>query len=166
MDAITFHFIISFVVSEGLDIRLMDVITSYLYESIDNDIYMKIPLRFKLLEANNKKPRNMCSIKLQRSLYGLKQSGRMWYNRLNEYLLKEEYANNPICPCIFIKKSETGFAIIGMYVDDLNLIGTSEELTRTAKYLKKEFKMKDLGKTKFCLGLQIEYFPTRSIDIY
>ena len=101
----------------------------------------------------------MCSIKLQRSLYGLKQSRRMWYNRLNEYLLKEEYANNPICPCIFIKKSETGFAIIGMYVDNLNLIGTPEELTRTAKYLKKEFKMKDLGKTKFCLGLQIEYFP-------
>ena len=103
----------------------------------------------------------MCSIKLQRSLYGLKQSGRMWYNRLSEYLLKEGYANNPICPCIFIKILETGFAIITVYVDDLNLIRTSEELTKTAKYLKKEFEMKDLGKTKFCLGLQIEHFPTR-----
>ena len=47
-----------------------------------------------------------------------------------------------------------------MYVGDLNLIGTLEELTRTTKYLKKEFEMKDLGKTKFCLGLQIENFPT------
>ena len=52
--------------------RLMDDITAYLYGSIDNDIYMKITERFKLPEANNKKPRNMCSIKLQRSLYGLK----------------------------------------------------------------------------------------------
>ncbi|RVW18477.1 Retrovirus-related Pol polyprotein from transposon TNT 1-94 [Vitis vinifera] len=101
----------------------------------------------------------MYSIKLQRSLYGLKQSGRMWYNRLSEYLLKEGYVNNPICPCIFIKKSETGFAIIAVYVDDLNLVGTPEELTRTTNYLKKEFEMKDLGKTKFCLGLQIEHFP-------
>ena len=117
----------------------MDVITTYLYGSIDNDIYMKIIEGFKLPKANNTKPRNMCSIKLQRSLYGLKQSGRMWYNRLNEYLLKEGYANNPICPCIFIKKSKTRFAIIVVYVDDLNLIGTPEELTRTAKYLKKEF---------------------------
>ncbi|RVW51150.1 Retrovirus-related Pol polyprotein from transposon TNT 1-94 [Vitis vinifera] len=83
----------------------------------------------------------------------------MWYNRLNEYLLKEGYVNNPICPCIFIKKSETRFAIIALYVDDLNLVGTLEELTRTTNYLKKEFEMKDLGKTKFCLGLQIEYFP-------
>ena len=36
----------------------------------------------------------------------------------------------------FFKKSETGFAIIVVYVDDLNLIGTPEELTRTTKYLK------------------------------
>ncbi|RVW81532.1 Retrovirus-related Pol polyprotein from transposon TNT 1-94 [Vitis vinifera] len=146
-------------VSERLDMRLMDVITAYLYESMDNDIYMKIPEGFKLPNANNTKPRSMYSIKLQRSLYGLKQSGRMWYNRLSEYLLKEGYVNNPICPCIFIKKSETGFAIIAVYIDDLNLVGTPEELIRTTNYLKKEFEMKDLGKTKFCLGLQIEHFP-------
>ena len=67
--------------------------------------------------------------------------------------------NNPICPCIFIKKLEIGFAIITVYVDDLNLVGTPKELTRTTNYLKKEFEMKDLGKIKFCLGLQIEHFP-------
>ena len=61
----------------------------------------------------------------------------MWYNRLSEYLLKEGYVNNPICPCVFIKKSETRFAIIAVYVDDLNLVGTLEELTKTAEYLKK-----------------------------
>ena len=77
MDAITFHFLISLAISEGLNMRFMDVITTYLYRSIDNDIYMKIPEGFKLPEANNTKPRNMFSIKLQRSLYELKQSGRM-----------------------------------------------------------------------------------------
>ena len=61
----------------------------------------------------------------------------MWYNRLSEYLLKEGYVNNPICSCVFIKKSETGFAIIAVYVDDLNLVGTPEELTKIAEYLKK-----------------------------
>ena len=57
--------------------HLMDVITSYLYVSIDNDMCMKILKGFKLLEANNIKPCSMCSIKVQRSLYGLKQSQRM-----------------------------------------------------------------------------------------
>ena len=159
MDAIIFCFLISLAISEGLDMHLMHVIIAYLYGSIDNDIYMKIPKGFKLPEANNTKPRNMCSIKLQRSLYGLKQSGRMWYNRLSEYLLKEGYANNPICPSIFIKKLETGFAIIVVYVDDLNLIGTPKKLTRTTKYLKNEFEMKDLRKKKFLSRLANRAFP-------
>ena len=54
--------------------------------------------------------------------------------------------NNLISPCIFIKKSETGFAIIAVYVDDLNLVGTPKELIRTTNYLKKEFEMKDISK--------------------
>ena len=64
MDAITFRFLISLAVSEGLDMHLMDVIASYLYLSIDNDIYMKILEGFKFPEVNNTKPRCMCSIKL------------------------------------------------------------------------------------------------------
>ena len=116
MDAIIFRFLISLVVFERLGMPLIDVITTYLYGSKDNDIDMKILEGFKLPEANNIKPHNTCSIKLQQSLYGLKQCERMWYNRLSECLLKEGYANNLICPCIFIKKSETGFAIIVMYM--------------------------------------------------
>ena len=65
--------------------------------------------------------------------------------------------NNSICPCVFIKKTENGFAIIAVYVDDLNLIGTPEELIKTTNYLRKEFEMKDHGKTRYCFGLQIEY---------
>jgi hypothetical protein len=159
MDAITFRFLISSVVTENLSMRLMDVVTTYLYGSLDNDIYMKIPEGYKMPETYNSKSRNMYFIKLQRSLYGLKQSGRMWYNRLSEYSLKEGFENNPICPCVFIKKSEFGFAIVVVYVDDLNLAGTPEELTKTFDYLNNEFEMKDLSKTKFCLGLQIEHLP-------
>ena len=113
MDVITFHFLISLAVPKGLDMHLMNVITTYLYRSMDNDIYMKIPEGFKLPDAN-KKPRIMYSIKLQRSLYGLKQPRRVLYNHLSEYLLKEWYMNNPICLCILIKKLETEFTIIAI----------------------------------------------------
>lgn len=34
-----------------LDMRLMDVVTVYLYGSLENDIYMKIPKGFKMHEA-------------------------------------------------------------------------------------------------------------------
>ena len=101
MDAITFWYLISLTVSEGLDMCFMDVLTSYLYRSINTDIDMKIPEGFKLPEPTNPKPRNMYSIKLQRSLYKLKQSRCMWYNLLSEYMLKEWYMNNPICMCFY-----------------------------------------------------------------
>ena len=43
MDSIIFRYLICLAVSEGLDLRLMDVVTTYLHGYLDNDIYMKIP---------------------------------------------------------------------------------------------------------------------------
>ena len=56
-------------------------------------------------------------------------------------------------PCIFIRAKDTGFVIIAVYVDDLNLIGSPKEITDMSINLTKEFEMKDLGQTKFYLGL-------------
>ena len=47
---------------------------------------------------------------------------------------------------MFIKKSYYGFAIVTVYVDDINLIRTLKELEKTVGHLKSEFEMKDLGK--------------------
>jgi hypothetical protein len=81
----------------------------------------------------------------------------MWYNRLSEYLMKKGFMNNEDCPCVLIRKSNKGFYIISVYVDDLNIIGTTEDIEEASSYLKSEFEMKDLGKTKYCLGMQIEH---------
>ena len=56
--------------------RLIDVVTVYLYGSLDNNIYMKIPEGFKMPEASSLKPKELYSIKLQISLYGLKKLER------------------------------------------------------------------------------------------
>ena len=84
MDAMTFLYLIGLVVHENLEIYLMDVVTTYLYGSLDNEIYMKVPEGLKMPEAYSSKSREIYSIRLQKSLYGLKHSGRMWYNRLSE----------------------------------------------------------------------------------
>ena len=46
-----------------------------------------------------------------------------------------------------------------VYVDDLNLVGTPKELTRTTKYLKNEFEMQDLEKTKILSQSADQVFP-------
>jgi len=55
VDAITFRFFIGLIVTESLDMRLMDVVITYLYGSLDNDIYMKILEGYKMLETYNSK---------------------------------------------------------------------------------------------------------------
>ena len=96
VDATTFRYLISLVIQEGIDLRLMDVVTAYLYGALDTDIYMKLPEGFKLPNSCKSSSREHLSIKLNKSLYGLKQSARMWYNRLSEYLSKEGYKNDSV----------------------------------------------------------------------
>ena len=114
---------------------------------------------FKLLEANSKKPRSMYSIKLQWSLYELKQFGHMSYNHFSEYLLKEGYVNNPICPCIFIKKSETEFAIIAVYVDYLLELPKSSQEQQIA--WKRNFRWKILEKQNFVSACKSSIFQMK-----
>jgi len=65
------------------------------------------------------------------------QSGRMWYNRLNDYSTSKGYKNNTICTCIFIKKTTYGYVIIAVDVDDLNIIGMNKEILEVIELLKK-----------------------------
>jgi hypothetical protein len=62
--------------------------------------------------------------------------------------------------CVFIRKSTTGFCIISVYVDDLNIIGHTKEVDVARNHFKMKFEMKDLGRTKFFLGLQLEHLQT------
>ena len=84
----------------------------------------------------------------------------MWYNRLSEFLVKKGYTNNDDYPCVFTKKSPTRFCIISVYVDDLSIIGNPKDIEEARNHLTTEFVMKDLGKTKYCLGLQLEHLPS------
>ena len=64
VDATTLRYLMSLVISEKPEIYLMDVVIAYLYGSLDNDIYMKIPEGFKLSEKYNSSLEGFYSIKL------------------------------------------------------------------------------------------------------
>ena len=132
MSEIMFRYLISLAVQKRLSMQLMDVVTAYLYGSLDSDLYMKVPDGISI--PNQGTNRNMYCVKLKRSLYGLKQSERMWYNRLSEYLVQKGYSNSDDCPCVFIKRSSSGFCIISVYVDDINIIGNSESIDEARRW--------------------------------
>jgi hypothetical protein len=121
-------------IQKHISLQLMDVVTAYLYGSLDSNIYMKVSngISVSIMNANH----NIYCVNLVKSLYGLKQLGRIWYNRLKEFLLKKGYSNSDDCPCVFI-------------------IGHAKVIDEAHNHLKREFEMKDLGKTKLYLVLQI-----------
>jgi hypothetical protein len=88
-----------------MSLHLMDVVTAYFYESLDSDIYIKVPDGISISNANVE--HNIYCVKLNKSLYNLKQSKMMCNNRLKEFLLNKCYYNNYDCPCVFIHKSPT-----------------------------------------------------------
>jgi hypothetical protein len=102
MNEINFRYLISLAIQNHLSLQLMDVVTVYLYGSLDSDIYMKVLDGIPVLNMHVK--HNMYCVKLVKSLYGLKQSRRMWYNRLKEFLLNKGYSNSDDCPCVFYQK--------------------------------------------------------------
>ena len=52
----------SLTASKNLKMHLMDVVTAYLYGSLDNDIYMKLPEGLKMSGALKEKSREICSV--------------------------------------------------------------------------------------------------------
>jgi hypothetical protein len=59
------------------------------------------------------------------------------------------------------QKIQSGIYIISFYFDDLNIIGNKFDIDEACHHLTTKFEMKDLGKTKFFLGLQLEHLPSR-----
>eukprot|EP00833_Pecoramyces_ruminatium_P002112 jgi/Orpsp1_1/1176144/evm.model.c7180000056545.1 len=85
----TLRTIVSIAVQNKFNIHQMDIKTAYLNAKLDEEIYMEMP--------EGMKQKGYC--KLNRALYGLKQSGRMWNETLNKVLLKLGFKRFLSDPC-------------------------------------------------------------------
>lgn len=98
-------------------------------------------------------------VKDLRSPYRLKEGRRIWYQQFKAEMASLNFVNDDITPCLFIKQDGNEFVIIAIYVDDINIFWTPTLTTETTEKLQIVFKMKDIRKPSFCLGLQFDYLP-------
>jgi hypothetical protein len=70
-------FMLSVVVAFDFEVEQMDVKTSFLHGDLEEEIYMKQPEGFVV------KGKKELVCKMKKSLYGLKQSPRMWYQKFD-----------------------------------------------------------------------------------
>ena len=136
-----------------MQLHQMDVKTAYLHAPIDCEIYMEQPEGFEITSHTEEK----LVWRLRKSLYGLKQSGRMWNSLLHEQLLEMGFEQNAVDHCLYMKCIQGDKMFVLVWVDDLIVAGKNEDLLNDVKQMLKErFKMKDLGKLSCFLGIDFE----------
>ena len=135
-----------FAIANQLDMEIhqMDVQTAFLNGNREHEIYMKQPIGF----VQKGKENFVC--KLEKGLYGLKQSARCWYQMLNDYLQQVHYQQCPSDPCVYWKQTDRGLIIIAIHVDDLIIVSNDTQMLMQEKnILSKRFVMRDLGEAHF-----------------
>lgn len=139
--------LLSIAAQKNLIIRQLDVKTAFLYGTLEEDIYMEIPEGVK---ADRNK---IC--KLNKSLYGLKQSSRCWNRKFTEFLVKFGFVQSQADNCVFIGNLDSVQALLILYVDDALIMSESKTvLDKIVNYLKQGFKIKELDLNRF-VGLEI-----------
>jgi len=128
----------------------MDVSSAFLNGDLDEEIYMAQPEGF----AAQGQEHLVC--RLKKSLYGLKQSPRQWYQKLHSTLSDLGFSRCASDHCVWIWAKDGIKVIIPAYVDDLTLACNNvPTLKRIKEELKKRYKMRDLGPIAYILGIEV-----------
>lgn len=122
----SFRILLALATYLNFEIHHLDVQTAFLHGDLPEEIYMEQPQHF----VDPERPQYVC--RLHRSLYGLKQSPRLWFQCFNTFMLQHGYYRLLSEPNIYIRHTSTSFLIVALYVDDIPLIGSSASLVTTA----------------------------------
>jgi len=128
----------------------LDFTTAYLNGEIDADVYMKQPAGY--VDAEH--PDWVCHLK--KGLYGLKQGGRLWNNKLNDYLLSIGFSRSKADSCMYTRHEGDDITVLSIYVDDVIYFSTAAANRDKIKHqLEEKFKMTDLGQLHwFLVGME------------
>ncbi|EPZ37091.1 hypothetical protein O9G_005746, partial [Rozella allomycis CSF55] len=135
----------------GWILHQADVETAYLNGTVREVLYMEQPEGFAAKGAEDM----VC--KINKALYGLKQAGREWNRRIDRDLKRAGFKRCKADYCVYTKRVRDKIIIIALYVDDIIIAANCAELLKeTKEYLAQQYKIKDLGKLNWCLGVHIE----------
>ena len=150
----TIRLIIALAAQEGWEIHHMDVKSAFLNGELAEEVFVSQPPGF---EVNGEEEK---VLKLSKALYGLKQAPRAWNTKLDQTLVQLGFEKCPLEHALYKKCHGTSKLLVGVYVDDLIITGTStEEVASFKKQMKDRFSMSDLGLLSYYLGIEVRQSP-------
>ena len=95
----------------------------------------------------------MC--KLKKTLYGLKQEPRTWYDMMDRFLMRLVFTKSKAYSNLYFKVEGGRPMMLLLYVKDLSLTEKVEVIKVARRRLAAEFEMKDLGMMQYFLGMEV-----------
>ncbi|WVZ17541.1 hypothetical protein V8G54_010523 [Vigna mungo] len=143
----TLRLLLAIAASNQWILKQLDVNNAFLHGDLHEEVYMQPPSGLLI-----HKPNQVC--KLQRSLYGLKQASRQWYDKLSTFLLSNNYIRSNVDHSFFLKHDNCHTTAILIYMDDIVLSGNNAtEIQHITTSLDNLFHIKNLGDLTYFLGL-------------
>jgi hypothetical protein len=129
------------------NIQQVDVKCTFLNGVPDKELFIKVPKGFGVeLPPGH-------GLKLQKLLYGLKQSPRCWYHSLKDFFLSVNFILLEVDTCLFIHQEPSCFCCVYIHVNDLVIVGPPVDFLKEA--IKSQWEMDDLGDCKWVLGMHV-----------
>jgi hypothetical protein len=134
--------------AEGLQSRSIDFTLAYPQADLDVDIFLELPHGFRL-EGFDKKD---FVLKLHKNLYGLKQAGYNWFEKLKAGMTQRGFKPCHSDPCVYTKQD----IVVLVYVDDMLIFSRSmRKIKRFIHSLDNEYEYTDEGDIKSYLGIDL-----------
>lgn len=150
MKAKSMKLLLSIANTNGWEVVQHDFVRAFLNSDVDTEIYIEQPEGFHDLDFPNH------VWKLKKSLYGLKQSGKLWNADADSKLKTLGFTPYESDPCIYEFKDQDTHLLLGLYVDDTLSTGNNDPLRdQILDDLGLEYELKSLGKVKKCIGIEI-----------
>jgi hypothetical protein len=143
----TVRFILAYAAYKQYEVDHVDVVSAFLNGDLEEEIFLRLPEGADIKHSN--------IVRLNKSIYGLKQSSRNWFIKFKTVILEFGFKQSEADPCMFYKRAGNILLIIVIYVDDGLIVGPRDMVDEIKVYLFDKFKMRDLGEAKKFLSIEI-----------
>ncbi|SGZ30843.1 BQ5605_C046g12242 [Microbotryum silenes-dioicae] len=145
--------------ANGYHVHQADIDKAYLHGELDHDIWMTTLRGFDFPSDK--------VLRLRRSIYGLKQAGRIWNRHIDTSLKNLGYKATGTDHCIYSRIDDRQRPhYIALYVDDLLIVSPHlDEIERVICGLEQRYGVKRLGPAEYILGIQIRRLDDGSIAL-
>jgi hypothetical protein len=141
----SFRALIAIAARFDLELIQHDVVNAFVNAKLDHDVFMRMPPGYR-------KPGTV--LKLNKALFGLRISPRLWQKELTTALIRLGFAPIPHEPCCFTKNG----ILIFFYVDDIVVAYRKSNKTAahdTIKCLKTRYQMTGGNDLQWFLGIEV-----------